>query len=151
MVDFLQESPWLWWLGAALALAAVEMMTLDFMFLMLAIGALVAMVLAALGLGFTGQVVTFALASLLLLFLVRPVLKRRLLENTPLAVTNAAALKGRDALVTEPVTELAGTVKLAGETWSARPQWDGETFAIGERVRVARIEGATARIERLAA
>ena len=84
MVDFLQESPWLWWLGAALALAAVEMMTLDFMFLMLAIGALVAMVLAALGLGFTGQVVAFALASLLLLFLVRPVLKRRLLENLSL-------------------------------------------------------------------
>lgn len=151
MMDLLRDSQWVWWLGAALALAAIEMLTLDFMFLMLAIGALVAVVVAALGAGFTAQVIAFAACSLLLLFFIRPVLKRRLEESTPHAVTNAAALKGRDAYVTEPVTELSGTVKLAGETWTARPQWDGETFAVGERVRVARIEGATARIERLSA
>lgn len=151
MFDFLRDSQWLWWLGAALALGAIEMLTHDFMFLMLAAGALVAMVAAALGLNLTGQFVLFCLSALVLLFFVRPVLRRRLEESTPLAVTNAAALTGRDALVAEPVTELAGTVKLHGEIWSARPQWDGETFAVGERVRIARIDGATARIERLPA
>ncbi|WP_462417202.1 NfeD family protein [Kytococcus sp. Marseille-QA3725] len=151
MFEILRESQWLWWLGAALALAAVEMMTLDFMFLMLATGALVAMVAAALGLNLTGQFVLFSLTALALLFLVRPVLRRRLMESAPYHETNAAALAGQDARVTDPVTELAGTIKLAGETWTARPQWDGETFAVGERVRVVRIDGATARIERLPA
>ncbi len=149
MFDFLRDSQWLWWLGAALALGAVEMITLDFMFLMLAAGALVAMAAAAFGLGFTGQVVVFCLSALVLLSFVRPVLKRRLLETTPQTLTNTAALTGREAYVAEPVTELGGQVKLAGEFWTARPAWDGETFAIGERVRVHRIEGATARIERV--
>ncbi|SNC61597.1 Membrane protein implicated in regulation of membrane protease activity [Kytococcus aerolatus] len=149
MTDMLPDSQWLWWLGAALALGAIEMLTLDLMFLMLAIGALVAVLAAAIGVPFTAQVVVFALSALLLLLFVRPSLRRRLDESIPHAPTNAAGLIGQEARVAEPVTELAGTVKLAGEIWTARPAWGGETFAVGEVVRVAEIDGATARIERV--
>ena len=47
-MDWLRDSQWLWWIGAALAFGIVEMNTLDLIFLMLALGALVAAVVALL-------------------------------------------------------------------------------------------------------
>ena len=37
-----------------------------------------------------------------------------------------------------------GRVRIGGVNWRARPETEGETFAEGASVRVARIEGTTA-------
>jgi len=134
---------WAWWLGAALLLALAEMLSLDLFLLMLAGGGLVAALLALVGAPFWAQVVGFAVASVLMLVLLRPFLLRHLRTRVPLRETNAAGLPGRVALVVTPVTELGGRIKLTGEVWTARTE-GGEVLEPGTSARVLRIAGATA-------
>ena len=132
------------WLGAAALLAIAEMMIGDLMLLMLAGGALAA---AGTNAVFDAPVwvdgVVFAVVSLLLLLVVRPVAKRHLLSR-PRYLSNTEALEGRSAIVTETVDELDGRVKLSGEIWSARALEPGARISPGEQVTVVRIDGAVA-------
>lgn len=139
---------WVWWLGAALLLGVVEMLTVDLVLVMFAGGAVVGAVLAALGAPLWAQIVGFAVTSGLLLIALRPWLLRHLRTRVPLVETNAAAHPGKVAVVVQPVTEHAGRVKLAGEVWSARTD-DRGTIGVGDEVRVLRIDGATAVVTRL--
>ena len=139
---------WLLWLAAALAAGLTEIATVDFFFLMIAGGALVAAVTAGVGLPVSLQVVVFSISSGTLLFTVRPPLKRWA-RRVPAIATNTAALVGQEARVLETVTDLAGLVKLAGEVWTARiasgPAPGPETsLEVGSDVQVLRIDGATA-------
>ena len=133
---------WVWWLGAALVLAVVEILSLDLVLIMFAGGALGASLLAALGAPLWLQILTFALSSAALLVVLRPWLLRHLRRRVPLVETNAAALVGRTAVVVSEVTERSGRIKLAGEVWSARTE-DG-VLTEGQDVQVLRIDGATA-------
>lgn len=134
---------WIWWVGAALLLAVVEMLSVDLVLIMFAGGALLGALLAALGLPLWVQIIGFAVASGLLLFTLRPWLLRHLRTRVPLVETNAAAHVGRTAVVVAQVTERAGRVKLAGEVWTARTRED-EVIDVGAEVQVVRIDGATA-------
>jgi membrane protein implicated in regulation of membrane protease activity len=134
---------WIWWLGAVLLLAVVEMLSLDLVLIMFAGGAAVAAVLAALGLPLWVQIIGFGATSGLLLLALRPWLLRHLRHRVPLVETNAAALVGRVAVVVAPVSERAGRVKLTGEVWTARTEND-EVVDVGHEERVVRIDGATA-------
>lgn len=137
---------WLIWLGIALVLVAIEAATVDFMFLMLAGGAVGGSVAAALGAPFAVQAVVAALFGLVLLVTVRPWLKRRFTveQHQPMG---AEANLGRAAFVLDRVTGSSGRVKLAGETWSARTT--GEPIEPGEEVVVDSIEGATVVVSRV--
>ncbi|HWS57960.1 MAG TPA: NfeD family protein [Actinotalea sp.] len=134
---------WAWWMGAALLLAVIEMLSLDLVLIMFAGGAFVAGLLALAGFDVWVQFVGFAVTSVVLLAALRPWLLRHLRTRVPLVETNAAALVGRPAVVVAQVTQRAGRVKLAGEVWTARTDGD-EVVAAGEDVRVVRITGATA-------
>lgn len=146
-MDWLRETQWLWWVGAALVLGLVEIASLDLVFTMLAAAALAAAVAAYLGLGFPGQVLVFVVTSVLLLALLRPLALRKLKPAGPGQLTNTSAHVGRTAEVLREVSDRAGLVKLAGEEWSARAAHPGEFLATGALVRVVRIEGATAVVE----
>lgn len=139
---------WGWWLGAALVLGVVEMLTVNLVLVMFAGGAVVAMVLALLGVPLWGQIVGFAASSTLLLFALRPWLLRHLRTRVPLVETNASAHVGRMAVVVQPVRERTGRIKLAGEVWSARTD-DHGTIEVGDEVRVLTIDGATAVVTRI--
>ena len=145
MPDWLRDSPqWLWWIGAALAFGIVEMTTLDLLFLMLALGALVAAVVAGTGLGLVWQILLFAVASGLFVFALRPVALRHLrLEGKGGKMLMEGNI-GQTATVLEPVSDRDGLVKLRGESWTARAELEGQTFAQGDLVTVVRIDGATA-------
>ena len=135
---------WYWWVAIMLALVAIEAMTLDLVLFMFAGGALGAAIVAAAGGDLVWQVVVFAIVSTILLAALRPFMLKSLRkrgENLP--ETNAAALKGREAIVVDDVSEHAGLVKLAGEVWSARTEGDA-VLAAGTEVRVVRIAGAIA-------
>jgi membrane protein implicated in regulation of membrane protease activity len=144
VADFLRETQWLLWMIAALVLGLLELLSFDFVFSMLVIGALAASGAAFLGYGFTVQVFTFAVASILALVLVRPALRRWIGRRTPEVATNADALVGRTALTLAPTTGRDGQVKLAGETWTARTADPGAVIPEGVDVTVVRIDGATA-------
>lgn len=145
MPDWLRDSPqWLWWIGAALAFGIVEMTTLDLLFLMLALGALVAAIVAGTSLGLIWQVLFFAIASGLFVFALRPVaLKYLRLEGKGGKIGMEGNI-GQTATVLEPVSDRTGLVKLRGESWTARAELEGQTFAAGDLVTVVRIDGATA-------
>ena len=134
---------WLWWIGAALALGILEMLSLDLVLAMFAGGAIAGAIAYLLGATVPVQFVVAALTSVLLLFTLRPWLLRHLRARMPLVETNAAALVGREAVVVSTVTGEGGRVKLAGEVWSARVD-AAQTIPPGTEVRVSRIDGATA-------
>ncbi|GAB3087736.1 NfeD family protein [Isoptericola nanjingensis] len=143
---------WLWWVGGALLLAAIEMLSLDLVFIMLAGGALGGAVTAAAGGPVWLQFVVACAVALLLLFVLRPWLLQHLKQRVPLVETNAAAHVGRPAVAITEVTEAGGRVKLMGEVWSARLVDDGVPDStgrvpVGAELRVVRIDGATAVVE----
>jgi membrane protein implicated in regulation of membrane protease activity len=138
---------WIWWLGAAILLAVVEVVSVDLIFLMLAGGALAAAAAAALGAPLGVQVVVFGAVSVVLLVAVRPWALRRFRSAVPETLTNVAAHVGRTAVVLLDVTAHAGRVKLAGEVWTARTADPSLVLPAGSTVRVVRIDGATAVVE----
>lgn len=135
---------WLWWLGAALILAVIEMLSVNLLFLMLAGGALAGAVAGAIGTPFWVQLLVAAVVSVLLLFGVRPWALTKLHSTTPEARTGVDAQVGRHATVVADVTDRAGRVKLHGEVWTARLARAGVVLPVGSTVTVVRIEGATA-------
>lgn len=145
-MDWLIANGWVLWLVLFLGLAAVETLTLDLFFLMLSVGALGALVAALAGAGLVLQIVVFAVVSLLMILLVRPVAVRHLTRGSADQLNNIDRLVGAAALALEPVTAHSGTVKIGGDTWTARSS-DGTALPAGTRLSVARIDGATAVVE----
>ncbi|WP_456845412.1 NfeD family protein [Cellulomonas sp. P5_C6] len=134
---------WLWWIGAALVLGILEMLSLDLVLIMFAGGALAGAAAYGLGAPVGVQIIVAALTSVVLLATLRPFLLKRLRERTPLIETNSAALVGQEAVVVSTVTVEGGRVKLNGEVWSARVDV-AQAIPPGTEVRVSRIDGATA-------
>lgn len=142
-MDWLSDTQWLLWLAVALTAGLIEMLSLDFFFLMIAGGALVASGSAAVGVPGPLQVIIFSIASGALLLGARPQLKRWA-QRTPSVAMNVAALVGREARVLETVTDRTGQVKLNGEVWTARPAPGHTQLEVGSAVHVVQIDGATA-------
>lgn len=71
-MDFLGQNPWLIWMFAGLLLVLVEAVLVDFLFIMLAAGALCGALAAALGGSPLVQVLVAVVIALLLVLLVRP-------------------------------------------------------------------------------
>jgi membrane protein implicated in regulation of membrane protease activity len=134
---------WVWWVIAAAGLAAVEVFTLDLVFIMLAGGSLVAAGVAAADGHVAVQIAVAIVVALAGLALLRPVALRHL-KSTPELRTGTAALVGREALVIEDVGPHGGRVKLNGEVWSARSYDGASVFPAGQSIAVLQIEGATA-------
>ncbi|HET7327153.1 MAG TPA: NfeD family protein [Nocardioidaceae bacterium] len=143
MWDWLAENSWVAWTGGAVLLAIAELLSMDFVLLMLAGGALGGAVTAALGAESPVQIVVAVAVALASLLFVRPSVVRRL-HSGPELTTGHAALVGRQAVVLEEVTAVAGLVKLAGEVWTARPFDDSMIIPVGVSVDVFEIDGATA-------
>ncbi|MEW2068869.1 NfeD family protein [Streptomyces sp. NPDC007346] len=135
--------PWFAWLLAAAALGAAEFFTLTLVFGLLAGAALVAAVVAGVGIGLLGQLVALALAAAAGLVIVRPVALRAM-ARTPVSREGSDALIGKRAEVVQEVTATHGLVKLSGEEWSARALDESHVIPVGSLVDVMEIEGATA-------
>ncbi len=134
---------WVLWLIAAAVLAAGEVLTLGFFLGPVALAAMLAALLAALGAGEEIQLASFIAASVASLAFLRPVARRHLRAPAQIR-TGTAALVGQRALVLERVDADHGRVKLAGEVWTARPFDEDQAFEPGVRVEVLKIDGATA-------
>ena len=134
---------WVVWIIIAAVFAAGEIASLSLFLAPFAGGALVAAVVAGVGAGLPLSLAAFILASGVFLLGLRPIAQRHL--RTPIPTrTGTARLVGHDAVVLERVAGEAGTVKLDGEVWSARPYDGDEVLEPGTRVTVVEIQGATA-------
>ncbi|MDV6014029.1 NfeD family protein [Haloechinothrix sp. LS1_15] len=131
------------WLIAGIALLAAEALSGDLVLIMLGVGALAAAGSMLLVDSVIVSVVVFGVASIGLLVLARPALKRRFLLGPGLR-TNVDALVGASAVTLSTVDTTQGRVKLNGEEWSARSYVDGQVIDPGTTVTVVQISGATA-------
>ena len=134
---------WIIWLIVAAVLGVAELMTTTFALGIIAVGALVAAGVGAMGLGLPFQLLAFVVASAAGLGFVLPVARRHI-KQPPLLKTGPAALVGRSARVLEEVTEHGGRVRIGGEEWSARAYDESLIIPVGRVVDVMQIEGATA-------
>jgi membrane protein implicated in regulation of membrane protease activity len=140
---FFAENQWIGWFSAAALLGIAEMMSLDLVLLMLALGAAGGGLAALLGAPFWLSLLMAVVISVGTLALVRPPMVARL-HRGPELVSGHAALVGATAVVVDEVTDVSGRVKLSGELWTARAYDPNEIIEPGRKVRVFEIDGATA-------
>lgn len=141
--NWISHHPWAAWIGFAIILAIVELLSLDLVLLMFAIAALAAAAFAGFGAPVWLAVIVFAIASIGLLGFARPKFVAKL-HDGPTLTSGHQALVGHIAVVVEPVTWQGGRVQLGSEIWSARTPSESESFEPGTDVLVTQIDGATA-------
>jgi membrane protein implicated in regulation of membrane protease activity len=143
-VEWLGDHLWAVWMVLAVALGVAEMVSLNLVLIMVAVGAVVGALAALASFPVIIQVLLAAGASSAMLALVRPKLIMRLHQGPDL-VSGMNKLVGQQAVVTEELSaHHPGRVKLAGEIWSACPYDESLTIAPGSTVEVFAIRGATA-------
>lgn len=144
-MEWLGENAWAAWLAATALLATGELLGLELVLLMLAVGTTGGMVAALVGAPVVAQVLLAAAVSAAMLILVRPSVVKRLHGNAPELRLGTSKLVGATALVTSEVSgEQVGRIRLEGEVWSAAPYDDSLVMAVGQTVEVFEIRGATA-------
>lgn len=131
----------LYWLVISAVLIVTEIFTLGLTTIWFAAGALLAALVAWIGVGIIGQLIIFIIVSVVLLVLTRPLAMKYLNDKT--VRTNADSLIGEIAIVTEEIDNIAGkgAAKIQGETWTARSTKDEEIIEKGTKVQVIRISG----------
>lgn len=134
---------WAIWMIVAAVLAVGEVATLGFFLGPIALAALLAALVALAGASVELQFLAFIAGSVASLAIVRPIARAHLRQPAQLR-TGTAALVGSRAVVLEKVDADGGSVKIGGEVWTARAYDDDDTFDVGDRVEVLKIEGATA-------
>jgi membrane protein implicated in regulation of membrane protease activity len=135
---------WVIWTVLAVGFAVGELLTLSLFIAPFSVGGFGAAAVAAAGGGLAPQVAVFAVLTVGVFWLLRPIAKRHL-RQTSETKTGTAALVGRTAIVTAALDgpELTGQVRLDGETWTARGA-GLEAVPVGTTVTVLEIRGATA-------
>ncbi|PWI12925.1 hypothetical protein DI272_01260 [Streptomyces sp. Act143] len=135
--------PWFVWLLLAATLGVAEFFTLTLVLGLFAGAALVAAVVAGVGVGTLGQLVALGVTAAAGLLIARPV-ALRYMAQPPLMRDGSDALIGRRAEVVQEVTATRGLIKLGGEEWTARALDESHVIPVGTLVDVMEIEGATA-------
>jgi membrane protein implicated in regulation of membrane protease activity len=136
-------TPALLWLIAGVLLIGAEVLSGDFVLVMIGAAALGAAGSSALGMPLGVDVAVFAVLVLGLVVLARPALKRRMTEQRELK-TNVDALVGKQARVESTVDAQGGQVRIDGQLWSARALDETQVFEAGRTVTVMEIAGAAA-------
>lgn len=140
----------LWAIMAALTFVG-ELLTISFFLLFFTLGAVVGLVIALLGFGFTAQIIGFIAASVLSMVVLRPALLNRLALAGSEPYVGPGKIEGKKAVVTDPIEPgESGMVRVGnGEFWTARTMYSGERLDSGVRVQVLDTDGLTALVEPL--
>ena len=145
--DIVSTWAWVFWLALILVFIIIEVVSLQFILLMLAVGSLGGLVAGLIGAPWWVQIIVAGVLSLLLLFFVRPALMRQMHRGSDPTLSNVEALIGLAGTVVVAFDDGRGQVKLAnGETWTSKLATTSteNVLAEGEKVVVSAIDGATA-------
>ncbi|MGA7148158.1 MAG: NfeD family protein [Microbacterium sp.] len=143
LIQTVEQWAWIGWLVLILAFLVIEMLTLDFTFLMLSVGGLAGLGADLLGAPLWLQVIVAAVVAAVLVLVLRPPLLRRLRRGEDPTPSNIEALIDLRGRVISTVSSHGGQVKLVnGDIWTART--DSGELQPGMPVHVTRIDGATA-------
>lgn len=131
------------WLIVGLLLVAAEVLSGEFVLVMLGVAALGTAGAVALGAPVWVSALVFAGLAGGLVLGARPALKRRFEVRNELK-TNVDALLGKRATVVSTVDHRGGRVRIDGDVWSARTLNEAEVLETETTVLVMEISGATA-------
>ncbi len=146
MFDITQWA-WVIWLVLIALFLVIEMFTLEFTFLMLAVGSIAGLISSAFITPFWVQAIIAAVVALLLLLTVRPPMLKRFRRGEQKAKFGTHALLGMAGVTLQDTNALAGQVKLDnGDIWTARTQAGAADIAAGIPIQVQSVEGAIARV-----
>ena len=120
MIEYFASHLWQFWVLVSFICLILELTNGDFFIMCFAIGGVCAAIASALGLGFYGGLLLFAVCSVLSLWLVRPAALKYLHKNGDNRVSNADALLGRIGRVSETIEAAGyGRVAIDGDDWKA--------------------------------
>jgi membrane protein implicated in regulation of membrane protease activity len=144
LTDWLGENAWALWLSIAFLLAVAEILSLDLVLIMLAVGALAGAGVAVVAPGLWWLQIAVALAvSLGMLLLLRPTLMARV-RNMPGYRSSASKMVGSTGVAVSEITKGGGEIKVDGQSWSARPYSSDLVIEQGTEIEVYEIDGAIA-------
>lgn len=143
-VTFIDQWAWIGWLVLIAVFLVIEMLSLDFTFLMLSVGSAVGLVTDFVGVPVWIQVIIAAAASVILILFLRPPLLKRLHRGEDPTKSNVDALIDLRGIALSDITQISGQAKLAnGDTWTARTSTP-VPIPQGAPIAVNAINGATA-------
>lgn len=144
---------WYLWLILGVLFVVAEIFTTGFVLLWFGVGALVAGLLAVLGVGFPLQVVAFLGISIALTVASRTIFERVLMRGSPgrSLKTGMELLPGSVGVVvtSSEGAMREGAVRLFGATWRAFPAEGDEPLREGERVQIDRVDGASVYVRKV--
>lgn len=138
---------WLLWLIVAGFFFILEIATTGFLVCWLGVGALLAMFLSFFVDNIILQVVVFAISSIVLIVLTKPLVKKFIDKKT--IPTNIDSIIGKEGIVIETIDSIKGVglVKLGGEVWSAKSFVDNSVIEKDTKVIVKEINGVKLVVE----
>ncbi|WP_375422924.1 NfeD family protein [uncultured Friedmanniella sp.] len=144
LTDWLGDHAWAIWMSIAFLLAVAEIVSLDLVLIMLAVGAFAGGIVAVAAPSLWWlQVLTAAGVSVGMLALLRPTLLARV-RNMPGYRSSTAKLVGSTGLAISQVDRAGGEIKIDGQSWSARPYSTDVVIDAGTEIEVYEIDGAIA-------
>jgi membrane protein implicated in regulation of membrane protease activity len=147
-MDWIRDHLWESWLIAGVLLGVVEMISLDLIFAMLAVGCVVGMVTAIIGLPGPLQILLALGSTVGLLAFLRPNLIKSLHAGPDLRIGPAALIGRPVQVLTTLAPGVSGRVKIGGDEWTAMAYDEFDELEPGERAEVVEIRGATAYVRR---
>ncbi len=128
------------WLALFVLFLFIEAITPAFVSIWFAGGSLLALIISIIGLPLWLQIAVFAVSSILLMILTRPMYNKYI--KARIVRTNLDSLIGEPALVTQDIDNIqyTGEAKVNGRLWTARVE-DGSSASAGEIRRVVEISG----------
>ncbi|MGN0281530.1 MAG: NfeD family protein [Prevotella sp.] len=146
MIELLNENLWAAWLVIAFVCLLTELFTGSFYILCFAVGAVAAAIVSPFC-GIYVQLVAFIGVSLVSIFLVRPIVMRCLHHEEDFVPSNADAIMGREAIVSQAIPANGyGRVALDGDDWKATAK---ETIEKGEKVIIVNRESIILTVKKL--
>ena len=129
------------WLIIAIVLVIFEICSTTFGAICFAIGAGFSALAAGLGANLTWQIIIFAVISMLTFIFLRPFMMKFLDRKSKDVKTNADALVGRKAVVSERIdaTQHTGRVAVDGDDWKAVSE-DGSVIEKGAEVEIVKLD-----------
>ncbi len=135
---------WHYWIIAAILLFMLEIVTPFFVTFNFGIGALLATVVAALGMGVEWQIILFCMGTLVSFFTVRPLALKYVYRKSDNRPTNNLAIIGRKGEVVTTINNFknSGEVKIDGDIWRAQ-NVNNEIIEEGEIVTIVDFKSIT--------
>lgn len=144
MTDWLGQHAWAIWLGLASLLAVAEILSLDLVLIMLAVGALAGAGTAVIAPGLWGLQIAVATAvSVGTLLLLRPTLLEKV-RRLPGYRSSTDTMVGSSGVAMSEITHDGGEIKVSGQSWSARTMVSDSVIERGTEIEVYEIDGAIA-------